>query len=35
VERFIALHHVKDTTSEALKNAPYDISSLLFQHVLL
>ena len=25
VERFIALHHVKDTTSEALKNALYAI----------
>jgi hypothetical protein len=25
VERFIALHHVKDTTSEALKNALYFI----------
>jgi len=25
VERFLALHHVKDTISEALKNALYDI----------
>jgi len=25
VERVLALHHVKDTTSEALKNALYDI----------
>ena len=25
MERFIALHHVKDTTSESLKNALYGI----------